>query len=164
MFDHYYEISSDNSLFQDYFKWLEDDEVMRKGVKSFKKQYGILGDTFMYRCGKLWVDVSKNMQFAEQFCKESEQGHSPFKKTSPIGKAFTKANIVKASKPFLPFYFKNPVGKSLTRLFDYNGKLYAQYSTEFEIDDVPKGFVPLKASNFYKVIEEIENKDGEQND
>lgn len=154
MIDHFYEVNSDSTLFCDYFKWLTDYEKMRNGVVAFKKEYGIAGDTFMIDEGKLWVDVSLNRQFSDQFGKVECQGHSPFKKTSSIGKAFTKANIKKASKPFVPFYFKNPVGRSQTRLFDQDGKLYVQYSTEYEVEDTPKGFTPIKASEFYKVMEQ----------
>lgn len=154
MFDHFYEVNSDSTLFNDYFKWLTDYEEMRDGVVAFKKEYGITGDTFMIEEGKLWVDVSLNRQFSNQFGKVECQGHSPFKKTSSIGKAFIKTNIKKASKPFVPFYFKNPVGGSQTRLFDQDGKLYVQYSTEYEVEDTPKGFMPIKASEFYKVMEQ----------
>ena len=154
MFDHFYEVNSDSTLFNDYFKWLTDYEKMRNGVVAFKKEYGIAGDTFMIDEGKLWVDVSLNRQFSDQFGKVECQGHSPFKKTSSIGKAFTKANIKKANKPFVPFYFKNPAGRSRIRLFDQDGKLYVQYSTEHEVEDTPKGFIPIKASEFYKVMEQ----------
>lgn len=154
MIDHYYEVNSDSILFKDYFNWLRDDEEMRKGVKKFKEEHGIFGNSFMYKDGKLWVDVVQNWIFLEQFGKSEIQGHSPFKKTSPIGKAFTKANIKKANKPFVPFYFLNPVGKSQTRLFDQNGKVYVQYTTEFEVEDTPKGFIPIKASEFYKIMEQ----------
>lgn len=54
----------------------------------------------------------------------------------------------------VPFYFKNPVGRSQTRLFDQDDKLYVQYSTEYEVEDTPKGFIPIKASEFYKVMEQ----------
>ena len=154
MFDHFYEVNSDSTLFNDYFKWLTDYEKMRNGVVAFKKEYDIAGDTFMIDEGKLWVDISLNRQFSDQFGKVECQGHSPFKKTSSIGKAFTKANIKEARKPFVPFYFKNPVGRSQIRLFDQDGKLYVQYSTEYEVEDTPKGFIPIKASEFYKVMEQ----------
>lgn len=154
MFDHYYEVNSNSPLFEDYFKWLEDYEKMREGIINFKKEHSIKGDTFMIAEGKLWVDVSLNKQFSDQFGKIESQGHSPFKKASLIGKAFTKSGIKKADKPFVPFYFKNPVGRSQTRLFDQNGKLYTQYSTEFEVEETPKGFIPIKASEFYKILEQ----------
>lgn len=160
MFDYYYEITKENSIFADYFQYLDDDEKMRAGIKSFKEEYGIIADAYIYTNGQLWVKPEENEQYADQFCKTSHCGYSPFKKNSPVGKAFTAAGIKKAVKPFLPWCFKNSCGRSQVRLFDYKDKLYAQYSPEFEVAEIPKGFIPMKASDFYKIIEEMEQNDG----
>lgn len=158
MFDHYYEVTKDNILFQDYFDWRDDLEEMRSGIKAFKKAHDIAGDTFMYSGGMLWINRSLNPQLVNQMCKNERQGHSALKKNSKLGKLFTAANIKCAHRPFLPFYFKDVVGRTQTRLFDYEGKVYAQLSTETEIEDLPRGFIPMKASEFYKIIETLEEE------
>ncbi len=163
MYDHYYEITRENSIFDEYFQYLKDEEEMRTAIKEFKEKHGIKAESYIYAAGKLWVKPDENKEFATQFCKESDRGYKPFKKTSPIGRAFTAASIKKAVKPFVPWCFKDHIGKMCIRLFDYEGKLYCQYSTEFEITDTPAGFTPIKASDFYKVIEIMESKRGDTN-
>lgn len=153
MHEHFYEITNENSVFKDWFAYLEAEKKMKADVRAFKEKHGIKADVYMIHCGKFWVDPDENTQFTEQFGKEREQGLAPFKKTSPIGKAFKEAEIIAARKPFIPFCFKNPVGRSQVRLFDYNGKVYCQYNTEYEVEDTPKGFISMTGGAFYDILD-----------
>ena len=117
MHEHFYEITNENSVFKDWFAYLEAEKKMKADVRAFKEKHGIKADVYMIHCGKFWVDPDENTQFTEQFGKEREQGLAPFKKTSPIGKAFKEAEIIAARKPFITFFFKNPVRRYTIIIF-----------------------------------------------
>ena len=155
MINHFYEITEENSAFKEYFDYLEKDKKMRADVKAFMNTYNIKSSGYILYNGKLYVEPELNKQlYSEQFGKERLEGLAPFKKNSPIGKAFTEKGIKRANKPFIPWCFKNPVGRCSFSLFDYKNRLYCKYDTEFEVEDTPKGFHPMKGSEFYKALEE----------
>lgn len=111
MIEHFYEITEENSAFKEYFDYLEKDKKMRVDVRAFMNTYNIKSNGYILYNGKLYVEPELNKQlYSEQFGKERLEGLAPFKKNSPIGKAFTEKGIKRANKPFIPWCFKNPVG------------------------------------------------------
>ncbi|WFR64172.1 hypothetical protein P9222_08345 [Paenibacillus amylolyticus] len=56
-------------------------------------------------------------------------------------------------KPYVPFYFRGfGGGRIRSRLFEIDGTVYCSLDP-FE-GDPPEGFVEMKASEFFKVIED----------
>ena len=69
---------------------------MRTDTEAFMKTYSIKTNMYILCNGKLWVEPKLNKQlYSEQFGKERLEGLAPFKKNSPIGKAFTEKGIKK---------------------------------------------------------------------
>lgn len=157
VYENYFEITKESPHYDEWFDYLKADDNQREIMRSFAKEHDINIEEYMIWKDKLWVRPDLNEIYSSQFGKEREQGTAPFKKTSPIGKAFSKISVVKARKPFVPWFFKDHYGKSQFREFDCDGKVYCQFNTEYETDEVPKGFVRIKASEFYKAIEQKES-------
>ena len=153
MKEYFYEITKESPRYDEWFTFLEDEKKMKADVKAFAEEHGISAESYIIYKDKFWVDPTLNESLAAQFSKEREQGFAPFKKTSVIGKAFTKSGIKRVDKPFVPFFFKGASGRSSTREFDFEGKVYCQYACEHENVETPEGFVPMKASEFYAIIE-----------
>ena len=160
----YFEITKESPHYSEWFDYREAFKKMKIDVRAFAKKHKINIDEYNIFCGKLWVDPVANKEFSEQFCKErGRNGFAPFKKTSYIGREFTKSGIKIASKPFVPFFFNISYGQSTFREFDFEGKVYCQYNYEYDPEcpevNTPKGFIPMKASEFYAIIERIEEKE-----
>lgn len=153
MHENYFEITKESKHYQEWFDYLKADDEQRTAMRAFAKEHGLNIDVYAIWKGNLWVNPEKNAKFAEQFLKETVNGLKGIKKTSEIGKAFKKAQIKRADKPYVPWFFKDCYGKHQVREFDYNGKVYCQFNTENENIETPKGFIRIKASEFYKTLE-----------
>lgn len=158
MYENYFEITKESPHYAEWFDYLKADAEQRATMKSFAKEHGININTYLIWHDKLWVIPEENESLASQFGKEREQGVAPFKKTSVIGKAFAKMNIERAQKPFVPWFFSDEYGRTQSREFDYNGRVYCQFNSEYELTETPKGFIRIKASEFFKVLEALEDK------
>lgn len=153
MYENYFEITKESKHYQEWFDYLKADDEQRTEMRAFAKEHGINIDVYAIWKGALWVNPETNSEFQKHLCKNSVNGLKAFKKTSDIGKAFKEASITIAEKPFVPWFFKGCYGKHQVREFDYNGKVYCQFNTENENVETPKGFIRLKASEFYTALE-----------
>lgn len=161
MFENFFEITKDSRHYQEWFDYLKADDEQRTAMRAFAEEHGLNIDVYAIWKGNLWVNPEKNAKFAEQFLKETVNGLKGIKKTSEIGKAFKKAQIKRAEKPFVPWFFKDCYGKSKTREFDFESKVYCQIESESKITETPKGFIRIKASEFYKVLEALQEQEKE---
>ena len=161
MFENFFEITKGSRHYQEWFDYLKADDEQRTAMRAFAKEHGLNIDVYAIWKGNLWVNPEKNAKFAEQFLKETVNGLKGIKKTSGIGKAFKKAQIKRAEKPFVPWFFKECYGKSKTREFDFESKVYCQIESESKITETPKGFIRIKASEFYKVLEALQEQEKE---
>lgn len=156
MYENYFEITKESSHYDEWFDYLRDEEQQRADIREFSKKHNINVQVYSVWNDSLWVKPELNEHLSSQFAKAQTQGMARFKFTSPIGKAFKQAGIKETRKPFVPWFFKGHYGKSQFREFDCDGKVYCQFNTEYETDEVPKSFVRIKASEFYKAIEQKE--------
>lgn len=89
-----------------------------------------------------------------------DNGLRKFKSNTKIGKAWVKAlkdaELSVARKPMVTLYFKGFGGKFRSRLFDQDGMLYC--SLDPVSGEIPVGFTEMKASEFFKIIEESETE------
>ena len=159
--EQYFEITKESSHYKEYFDYLEADEACEKSVKSFLDENGIHTDYYAISRDKLWIDDTEENrnQFGSQLTKYGEQGLVAFKKTSKIGKKWTMLNVKKVRKPFVPFFFSDVYGKSHSRLFHVVKKLYCSIDCPERDTKVntPQEFIEMKASEFFKIVEEQED-------
>lgn len=165
----YFEITVNSKYYDDYFKWRENSHIVNDRVVAFLKErdmedikeYSIMGD-------RLYIlDTPENRQkYGKQLAVSRDSELVSFKKTSLIGREFAKSGIhnLEIARPYVPFFFSNALGKMKTRLFHDNKKLYCSIEfTEFNIEpNTPEGFIRMKASEFFKVIETIEEREAQR--
>lgn len=161
MYENYYEITKESPHYAEWFDYLKADAEQRATMKSFAKEHNINIKAYLIWRDKLWVIPEENESLSSQFGKEREQGVAPFKKTSVIGKAFAKLNIEIAKKPSVPWFFSNVYGRTQSREFDYDSRVYCQFNSEYEVTEIPKGFIRIKASEFYEVLGSAEKRRAE---
>lgn len=161
MYENYFEITKESEHYQEWFDYLKANEQQRVQIREFGKKHNVNIQVYGIWNDSLWVKPELNEHLQDQFAKTQTQGVARFKFTSPIGKAFKQAEIKRAKKPFVPLFFKDCYGKSKTREFDYDGKVYCQIESESKITETPIGFIRLKASEFYKTLEALQGQEGE---
>ena len=156
--EQYFEITKESKEYDNYFRYVDDTNIFREIVNNFCNDNNISSDEFGAYDDKFWiVDNSANReQFGSQLAKNSESGMVSFKKNSQIGRAWNKLNVKIPNKPFVPFFFQGGVGRMKTRLFHVNDKVYCSIKcVDFDMKfTAPVGFVEIKASEFFKIIED----------
>lgn len=161
--DKYYEVTKESKLYDEYFKWFNNYIEIKKIAKEFMTTHGIETVEF-YASNENFhiVPTANDMKtFEKQLCKNSEDyGLVKFKKTSSIGKDWAAKNVTVLRKPMVTFEYYNHIYSGSTRLFhDKNtNKVYFSLESKSDIEETPVGFVEMKGSDFYKVIEDIESR------
>lgn len=161
--EQYFEITSQSSRYKEYFDYLEADEACRKAVKKFIEENNIHTEHYAVFGGALWIDNNQENRekYGNQLKKDGDDGLAAFKKTSKIGRAWTGLGIKEVHKPHVSFFFVDPSYSSRTRLFHVGEKLYCSIDCMNRSTKVktPQGFIEMKASEFFKIIEDVENDD-----
>ena len=156
----FYTVNEGSRLYDDYWAWRNSIEPNKKIVNDFFSEFGIEADLYCSGPSRIGIVPSENdkVKFAKQLCtKETNEGLRFFKKSSAIGKEWVKraANLKNVSKPS-PAWLNNYMGRSSSRLFDYKGVVYCSFSAD-QIEMPSDTFTEIKGSEFYGILEEIEN-------
>lgn len=156
----FYTVNEGSSLYKDYWAWKNSIEPNRKIADEFFKEFGIESTLFCPFSTVIGIVPTENdkVKFGKQLCsKETNEGLRFFKKNSAINKEWVRraVNLKNVSKPS-PAWLNSYMGQSSSRLFDYNGVLYCSFSAN-QIAMPSDVFTEIKGSEFYKIMEEIEN-------
>lgn len=159
-----FEITKDSEAYNCYFEYLnakkESIDTLMNFIKSRNlplpiSECGISEDT-------LWVkDTKENrIKFTPYLKTNSENGMLAFKKNSSIAKAWKALNVKIIHKPCVAYNFlKGCIGKSRERLFNVDDKVYCSVEPQWDMEvETPKGFIEMKQSEFYKMIEIYKEK------
>jgi hypothetical protein len=157
----YFIVTEQSKLHKEYYEYKNSDKKLHKIVKEFMQKYEIETNGYAHRDQTFYIEpTEKDLEkFNKVLCKPLENGLRAFKATSKIAKNWveTVEQVKPVSKPYVGFCFKNCLGKIRSRLFDIDEVVYCSFSSEYEID-IPEGFTEIKASEFFKVIEDWESK------
>lgn len=159
-------ISESSELYRDYTAWQENFERNTPIVRDFLRQQGIKAKYFSFEQDVLYIaptdeDLTK---FHNQFKKVPEKWIKgkglfyAFKKNSSIGKVYIALGLKVLYKPLLGMYIDVPIRRCSRRLFMYKNILYVTLeSDEIAADtEFPEGWEEIKRSDFYKVLEEMD--------
>ena len=154
----YMEIRKDCQLYKDYFEWVGNWDAIKKLFNGIKEKYGIEATGFYpYKEAFKIVPTENDNKKFESMLKKTSYGE--FKKNTDISKEWIAGveKIGRIEKPQL-FYYFNLLGRRWKeRLFHIGGKLYCSIESDGAVS-VPKFVLEMKASEFYKIIEESEEK------
>lgn len=153
----YFEIKTDCVLYKDYFAHEEDEPKIVSAFKAVCEKFGIETKEFYMRKNIFWIVPTANDR--EKFSgimKKSNYGE--FKKNSEVSKMWLDLvkDIEHFEKPKLFYYFDLLGHRWKERLFHIGEKLYCSIESDGEVS-TPKFATEMKASDFYKVIEDNEN-------
>jgi hypothetical protein len=141
--------------------------VVNDTVKQFLPEHGIEASQYYCTESQIYiVPTEKDVaEFKTQLAAEVSDGLRPFKKNSKVGKAWASMNVKVLSKPFVPFWFTGAMGKMKTRLFEVGDVVYCSIETAYEKPLKPnEEFKELKASEFWKIVEDSEQREGKGNE
>jgi len=163
MEEKYFIVTNQSNLYSEYMEYKENRELMHNVAVTFLKENNIEANEFSYSQQSLYIIPTESdiENFKSILSKPKEQNLRQFKKNSKIGKSWinllNENNYKIKHKPILGFYFKNHTGKMRSRLFDINGIVYCSYAV-YEDIETPEGFIEIKASEFWKIIEDHEER------
>lgn len=158
----FYTIPKTHSLAKDYKSFQQNMSKINNLYIEFAKENGIETTTAFAIADRLEIEPTKNdiVNFKSHFL----SGYvGKFKKTSPLCKkwiALCKENKLtnhKLTKPFVSFYFDRLFERNSYRLFIHNDTLYCWFECSSDFDN-PNGFIEIKGSEFYKVLEEANSQ------
>ena len=160
-------IVKDKKICEQYFKWWNNRENLAERWKQFKKMVGIEAEVFVPNKTLYIVPTENDINnFGKLFCKEVFQKDlRKFKANSKIQKEwekFIKTYEVLVERPNIAFHFLGTYiwsGRITTKIFHYKDTVYCSASAEkFNEDKLPDGFKEIKKSEFYKIMEKVEEE------
>lgn len=160
----YFIVTEGSPLYKAFKEYQENLELVNEHVKKFMKKHGIKTSEYSASNETFYiVPVREDKEkFENSLGKELGNGLRPFKKNSKIGKDWVNSlkskNLKVIRKPMVALYFETCAGRHWSRLFELNGVVYCTFALENGNPNVPKGMIEIKASEFFKIIEEAETK------
>lgn len=154
--DKYFEIKTDCALYKDYFAHEEDEPKIVSAFKVVCEKFGIETKEFYMKKSNFWIVPTANDR--EKFSgimKKTNDGE--FKKNSDVSKMWVDLvkDIEHFEKPKLFYYFDLLGHRWKERLFHIGERLYCSIESDGEVS-TPEFVTEMKASDFYKVIEDNE--------
>lgn len=157
----FYIVEKDSQLAKDYLEYLASSEKFTNVFKNFARENNIETDEFYLSTKRLWINPKGQdyKNFGNSFLK-GELGK--FKVDSPLNRKWVelcKENNLSAIiyRPYLPLYFDVFEGKCSSRLFKINDIIYCSFSLDKDFK-TPSGLKEIKGSEFYKAIEDDEQR------
>lgn len=159
----YFMVTEECSLHKDWFKYKENKARVNEIFKQFKEETGFESSEYYVTDKEVYIiPTEKDVEaFGSVLCSPINDGLRKIRTTSKVGKAWVKAlkdtDLKIESKPMVILYFRSfGGGRYRSRIFDQNGFLYC--SIDPVDGEAPKGFVEMKASEFFGIIEESEKE------
>jgi len=158
--ERYFEVTGQSDLYNEYMEYKNNLKVIDNISTEFMSAQGIETDGYANQGDTFYIEPTENdlEKFGKSLCKPLSNDLRAFKVSSKIGKAWVKnleeKQVQIISKPFVGFSFKNCMGKNRSRIFAIDNSVYCSFSNEYDFDDTPDGFIKIKASEFYKIIED----------
>lgn len=167
-----FKVKKDYHIYNEYFDWWNNQENLSEKWKQFKRLTGIEAESFVPR-RELYIIPTENdiKKFGKMLlAKDYGKGLMKFRANSSIQKDWEKfidAYKVIVNKPDIIFDFLGnycPCGRITSRLFHYKDDVYCSVSSEFinENTECPDGYEEIKKSEFYSIIETIENEQNKE--
>ena len=162
MIERYFIISSDAQISKDLISYEENAAKVNEAMRKLSREVGIEGSEYYPGSDVLGIVPTENdlTKFASQLRKDTySDGLRLFKKNSEVGKKWmVLASEVKPQrKPRLWLYYHFLMGKMRTRLFRIDGTIYCSIENDGQYEK-PGEFMEIKASEFFKVIEDYEER------
>jgi len=160
----YYEVTNKSNLYKDYMGYLDNVKLVNELVKDFMDKNNIQSESYATDKTDLYIVPTENdmLKYKNVLSSYVDELYK-FKGNSKIAKTWKKSlednNLEVQRKPKVPIYFNSYSYRSLSNLFSIDGKVYCSLElVDKDFDEVPEGMIEMKASEFYKIIEDNNNQ------
>jgi len=156
----YFIVTEQSKLYGEYMRYIQNKKDVNDHVKEFTAKNEIKTTEYYANSGYLYIVPTENdlEKFEKVLTKPVNDGLRSFKKNSKINKQWVKSldekDLKVINKPVVLFYFTRGYGKTRSRLFNVDKVLYCSFEVDTTELDCPEGMVEIKASEFYKILEE----------
>lgn len=163
MNERFFIVTEQCPMYKQYFDRKEYDRQTAKLFNKFAAEEGIEAKLFVPGETRLGIvpTTLDETRFGDELTKKAEEsGLRFFKLKSETNKAWVeavRANDIHYVVGPQPSWSLGIYGKGSFRLFDHNGTLYFSYECDGNFPE-REGLIPIKGSEFWKVMEEIEEK------
>lgn len=156
--DKYFEIKPDCALYKEYFACEKAKEKIKDAFEQVREKFGIETTVFYLKKDRFWIKATdKDMEKFSRMMKKDSVGE--FKKNSAPSKMWVELvkDITHFERPKMIYYVPLIGHRWKERLFHIGEKLYCSIESDGKVS-VPEFAVEMKASEFYKVIEDAESE------
>lgn len=155
----YFIVKEDCSLYKDYFNHKKSEKEIYSAYKRVCEEFGIESNQFFLSKNSFSIiPTDKDKEKFNSVLKKTNYGE--FKKNSAPSKMWISLvkDIHNFDKPRLIYYFELLGHTWRERLFDKENVLYCSVESDRDIK-TPNFVTEIKASEFYKVIEDLESEE-----
>ena len=155
-------VTEESRLNNEYWEYQKNIKDVNEHVKKFMELHEIEAQEYYASQDKFYiVPTSKDLEkFNKNLSKPLENELRAFKGNSLIAKEWKRYlesnNVTILYKPYVGTYFRG-FGRHKYRLFHIDDILYCTYECDYDFSS-PSGFAEIKASEFYKAVEEHNEK------
>ena len=156
--ERYFIVTEQSKLRKDWFAYKENREKVIELYKQYTVQAEIESREYYVSDDEIYIIPTEkdSTKFLPFLCNPINDGLCKFKASSKIAKGWIKAlkdaDLKVQQKPMVILYFKSFGGKYRSRVFDHNDVVYC--SIDPYEGESPEGFIEIKASEFFKIVEE----------
>lgn len=156
----YFEVKQDSDFYKKYFDFLDMSKKVNEAFRQFAKDNGIETEEYYQNTERLSIVPTEGdkIKFKGMFVANSD---TDFKKTAPICKSWVSLckehGLKTPRKPNLLWDSYCNLGSYSvgSRLFHVGEKLYGSIDNKCNANiELTDDFIEMKASEFYKIIEE----------
>ena len=149
-----------SNLYNNYFTSKSEKEKFRQLANSFFDSIGYDGGYTLTRR----LLVNRPELFSNELCKtQTREGLYRFKLNSPTQKRWEQEVVDKVDMKACncnDFWYFDCLMCGKYNLWDYNGEVYGYLESKGDIN-LTEDMEEIKMSEYYRIIEEIENKDSD---
>lgn len=154
--EQFYEITPQSKWFAECMTYWNESDKQAEKVREFMNNHNILSPV-LWRGSVLYIKKSPDMSddnFMKKTVVDSGRVLYGIKKASSLGKELKTLGVRRIFKPFVLLFFEETILQARIRLFPANGKVYCSVEHNLEKPlTCPEGFVEMKGSAFYKIME-----------
>lgn len=161
-----FKVVKDSEFYKQYFETKAEQQKFHDLAGDFFKKHDLIDKSKEYYQTKflaLGLTAEQKERFAGQLKKDTDnRGMSIFKKKSPMQKMWNEDVTSKIDFYMLnqnDWWYGTLISQGSYSLWDYEGEIYGYLSDKYKEEiELPDYFTKIKLSEYYSVIEEMEQR------
>lgn len=154
--EQFYEITPQSKRFAECMTYWNESDKQAEKVRAFMSNHNIPSPA-LWKGNILYIKKCPDMpddNFLKKTVEDNGSVYYGIKKTGSLGKELKALGVCRVYKPFVPFFFEETILQASVRLFPADGKVYCSVEHTLEKPlTCPEGFIEIKGSAFYEIME-----------